>query len=549
MQPVSVAEIKRSFGQEREEWVMSAQEELTSYETNDTFDKLTEAEIAAVNKKDILPMKSVSGIKEAVASGIRRKKTRGVACGNFQRRSPEEEVYTENVEISTVRATVAIAARRGWDMGALDIKTAFLNAPLTLPEGKEVILRPPPLFVALGLCSPRELWRAKKAIYGLRVAPKAWGDKRDYELANVRFELDGVWYKLQRSNVDPQIWCIIAAKDPKLASSVEVKGFILTYVDDYLYTAERPFMKKIEEVVGKLWKLSLQPILEYGSSGELHYLGCVIAGRPDGYTMGQKQYTVDLIEKWGMTSASAVGTIDIEAFDEDAEVDEPQPADVKAAQKMSGGLLWLSGRTRPDLAFSVSRVASQSTTRPLWSLRLGKRIIRYLIGTKGHVLVFKGGYGKDGRCKEIIICYADASFEPTRAQSGFCIYYCHMLIDWKSIKQPQPARSTGEAELTVLAVSNLSLEGREALFHSLSIAVDSELRGDNEASIAMAHGMNSWRTRALCNRSAGLKARVADKTLKLTFVGTDDQYADGLTKFLSVPKMSKSRLVLNVMVA
>ena len=448
-----------------------------------------------------------------------------------------------------MRAAVAIAARRGWDMGALDIKTAFLNAPLSLPEGKEVILRPPPLFVALGLCSPNELWRAKKAIYGLRVAPKAWGDKRDYELSNVKFELNDVWYKLQRSNVDPQIWRIIAAKDPKLASSVEVKGFILTYVDDYLYTAERPFMRKIEEVVGKLWKLSTQPILEYGTSGELNYLGCVIAGRPDGYTMGQKQYTADLIEKWGMTSASAVGSIDIEPFDEDAEVDEPQPADVKSAQKMSGGLLWLSGRTRPDLAFSVSRVASQSTIRPLWSLRLGKRIIRYLIGTKGHVLMFKGGYGKDGRCKEILLVYADASFEPTRAQSGFAIYYCHMLIDWRSIKQPQPARSTGEAELTVLAVSSLALEGREALFHSLSINVESELLGDNEASIAMAHGMNSWRTRALCNRSASLKARVSDKTLKLTFVGTDDQYADGLTKFLSVPKMAISRKVLNVVVA
>ena len=123
-------------------------------------------------------------------------------------------------------------------------------------------------------------------------------------------------------------------------------------------------------------------------------------------------------------------------------------------------------------------------------------------------------------------------------------YLAAMLIDWRSTKQAQPPRSTGEAELTTLASANLSLEGTEALLHSMRIVVESKMFGDNESSISMSHGQHSWRTRALCNRSGSLKARINDGSLTLSHCSTSDMKADGLTKFLSVPLMNASRKAL-----
>ena len=169
--------------------------------------------------------------------------------------------------------------------------------------------------------------------------------------------------------------------------------------------------------------------------------------------------------------------------------------------------------------------------------------MRYLIGTKKHVLYFKAAF-VNGR--PVLQCYSDASFEPTRAQTGIATFFASMLVDWRSIKQAQPPRSTGEAELTGLATSNLSLEGLEALLHSMFIDVMSCLYGDNEASIAMSHGQFSWRTRCLTNRAAALKYRIKDGTIALSYMPTSEMKADGLTKFLSVVLMAKMRASFHI---
>eukprot|EP00959_Pyramimonas_sp_CCMP1952_P286142 5983442-Pyramimonas_sp.AAC.1 len=98
-----------------------------------------------VRTKDVLPMKGVAGIKAPDASDPaqrRRKKFRGVVCGNFQKQVPGEVVFASNVEILSVRAALAIASSCGWALKALDVSTAFLNAPLP-EEAGEVLARPP----------------------------------------------------------------------------------------------------------------------------------------------------------------------------------------------------------------------------------------------------------------------------------------------------------------------------------------------------------------------------------------------------------------------
>merc|ERR1712194_675214 len=136
---------------------------------------------------EVLPSKIVWGLKPqdstAPAAPI-RKKARIVCCGNHETEK-QQEVYTSLMDASGLRMLTKIAANSKWSMGKLDISTAFLNAPLS---EQTIIVRPPAFLLALGLIEEDELWLLSRALYGLRVAPKAWEIERDLRLRAAAWE-------------------------------------------------------------------------------------------------------------------------------------------------------------------------------------------------------------------------------------------------------------------------------------------------------------------------------------------------------------------------
>lgn len=66
-------------------------------------------------------------------------------------------------------------------MHHLDVKSAFLNGDLT----EVVYVSQPPGFVVSG--EEGKVMRLKKALYGLRQAPRAWNSKLDYTLRTLGF--------------------------------------------------------------------------------------------------------------------------------------------------------------------------------------------------------------------------------------------------------------------------------------------------------------------------------------------------------------------------
>ena len=63
------------------------------------------------------------------------------------------------------------------------------------------------------------------------------------------------------------------------------------------------------------------------------------------------------------------------------EEQNPQPSDVKEAQKQTGELLWLANRTRPDLCYAVSLMSQYATRRPLGVQAIGKQVRCHLRST------------------------------------------------------------------------------------------------------------------------------------------------------------------------
>ena len=119
-------------------------------------------------------------------------------------------------------------------LGAVDVSGAFMYAPL--PKAHLVVVRPPRAFVEAGLAGPDDCWTLHRAVYGLRISPKAWGQERDVQLRAMCWSAEGPQqqqsqYRLVQSASDTQVWMI------KRVGEDSVLGLVVVYVDDFLILA------------------------------------------------------------------------------------------------------------------------------------------------------------------------------------------------------------------------------------------------------------------------------------------------------------------------
>ena len=109
-----------------------------------------------------------------------------------------QDLYASGMDGAAVRLQVRLAAARRWKAGTLDIKTAFLAAPLFQQQGlsskatkklesKAIIVTPPKILSSLGIIEPGEKWLVLKALYGLAEAPAAWATERDLQLSRMKW--------------------------------------------------------------------------------------------------------------------------------------------------------------------------------------------------------------------------------------------------------------------------------------------------------------------------------------------------------------------------
>ena len=121
-----------------------------------------------------------------------------MACGNFvaprsrsssdpavQKESPsltKADVYTASLDTWALRIQLRLTALKRWGCGSLDIRKAFLWAPLETEahEGRAIIMRLPRVTELAGLCQPGERWIVRKAVYGLVESPKACARSSSY---------------------------------------------------------------------------------------------------------------------------------------------------------------------------------------------------------------------------------------------------------------------------------------------------------------------------------------------------------------------------------
>src|ERR1700720_2797362 len=96
-------------------------------------------------------------------------RVRVVAGGHKQTYGVDyKETFTATAKMPTVRKVLGNAAQQDWEMHQVDVKSAYLNAPLK----EEVYMTPPP-----GVLKPGQegmVCRLLKSLYGLKQAGREW---------------------------------------------------------------------------------------------------------------------------------------------------------------------------------------------------------------------------------------------------------------------------------------------------------------------------------------------------------------------------------------
>ena len=134
----------------------------------------------------------------------------------------------------------------------------------------------------------------------------------------------------------------------------------------------------------------------------------------------------------------------------------PTPAELKKLQTAAGEMNWLATRTRADLAYYASVLASSSTRFADWSFQLWQKVLRYLVATARDGLKYPlGGSEAD------LVCWSGAGYggEGTKAQPGVLISWGGAVTVWRSSRQHTSTLSTCEAEVSDAALAFQVLDG------------------------------------------------------------------------------------------
>ena len=161
-----------------------------------------------------------------------------------------------------------------------------------------IAVEPPKILASWGIVKdPKERWVLEGALYGLRVAPRAWQLERDTKLAVV------AWVgpkrrgrRFARSRLDPSVWMIVEAHaGVKDFSASPIVAMMCTYVDDILCFGPPAEVDAAISGVQSVWATSTPSRLMWGSGNTLKFCGVWITDcRGAGFRVHQTDFVREL---------------------------------------------------------------------------------------------------------------------------------------------------------------------------------------------------------------------------------------------------------------
>ena len=218
------------------------------------------------------------------------------------------------------------------------------------------------------------------------------------QLRKLEWSAGGKTYYLRCCPSDSQVWLLTQKHDP----TNKLLGILVVYVDDFLLQTQGGLMRdSFLAALGKVWTLDKEQTLEVGSP--FTFLGIEMEMRKNGdVLLHQRAFTDMLLSKYGLGRIKGNTTVQIDKLPEEL---IPSAAALKKLQCHSGEFNWLATRTRCDLSYYTSLLASASSKHAEWSQEMANKILRFLASTRDQgILISCSGNLTD------LIAWSDAGY-------------------------------------------------------------------------------------------------------------------------------------------
>ncbi|GJX91964.1 retrovirus-related pol polyprotein from transposon TNT 1-94, partial [Tanacetum coccineum] len=412
-----------------------------------------------------------------------------------------EESFAPVARLEVVRLFIAYAAYKSFTVYQMDVKRAFLYGPLK----EEVYVNQPDGFV--DPYHPDKVYRLKKALYSLKLAPRAWYDELSKFLVSNRFS---------KGSIDLTLFITKHGEDILL---------VKIYVDDIIFGSTNP---KLSKQFGKLmhnkFDISMMGVLKF-------FLGIQIHQSPRGIFINQAKYAQEILKKHGMTSCDSIGTpMATKHLDADL---SGTLVDQTKYRSMVGALMYLTA-SRTDIVHATCYCARYQAKPTEKHLTAVKRIFRYLKDSINMGLWYPKDTGFE------LTAFSDSDhagcLDSRKSTSGGIQFLGgDKLVSWSSKKQDCTSMSSAEAEYVSLSaccaqVLWLRTQLTDYGFHFDKIP----MYCDSKAAIAIScNPVQHSRTKHIDVRYHFIKEQVEKGIVELFFVRTEYQLADLFTKALS----------------
>jgi len=398
----------------------------------------------------------------------------------------------------------------------MDVKTAFLNGDLK----EDVYMDQPVGFIEEG--KEHMVCKLKKSIYGLKQASRPWYLKFNDTITSFGFK---------ENIVDRCIYL-------KVSGSKFI--FLILYVDDILLaTNDLGLLSKTKKFLSNNFEMK--------DIGEAYYvIGIeIFRNRSQGLLgLSQKAYINKVLERFGMDKWST-SPVPIQKGDKFSlmqcpknELEQKQMENIPYAS-IFRSLMYAQTCTRLDISFVVGMLGRYQSNPGLDHWKAAKKVLRYLQGTKNHMLTYKRSDHLE------VIGYTDSDFANCIDTRKYTFGYVYLLaggaISWKSVKQPVIATSTMEAEFVACFEATIQVNWLRNFILGLgvvdSIAKPLKIYCDNSAAIFFSkNDKYSKGAKRMELKYFSVKEEVQKHRVLIEHVSTELMIADPLTKGL-LPKV------------
>ena len=491
------------------QWKRAMDDELEALVHNDTF------ELAHLPEdRKCIGGKWVYAAKHGADENEVKFKARYVAKGFSQVENIDyQETFSPTAQMSTLRMLIQSAVDQDMCIQQMDVKSAYLNAPIDC----ELYVKQPKGYQVYDQDGNELVWKLKKSLYGLKQSGRNWNN-----VLHDKFIKQGY----TQSDADPCLYTLIQGNS---------SAHVLIWVDDILVCSNNE--KLLQDT-----KQMLANSFEMKDLGTLNrFLGVEFTNEDGCVIMSQREYTERVLKRFKMEKCNPRSYPMSESYCKDPDESE-EFKDIHLYQELVGCLIYMMTSTRPDLSFSVSKLATKMSNPSQRDWEAAKDVLRFVKGTVDHKLVF---------CKSQkephIIGYCDADWAGSRDRKSTTGYVymtdeSSAFICWKTRKQSIVALSSCEAEYIAMAHAvqeGLFLQKMFADLYGKNVNTSITLHVDNQGAVALSKNkMCQQRSKHIDVKFHFIRSHIENGSVFPVHVSTNMNKADALTKPVSGKRLA-----------